>query len=96
MEIHWFIGGEGVVNAVNHRSMVNIQSPFSPDPLKIVFLPVSSITLIILDGGSVPFILTICDSSENKVSWMPALVAISIAMVGETQFVLGRGRLWGI
>lgn len=49
----------------------NIQTPFSPDPLKIAFLPVSSIALMIFDGGSVPFILTICNSSENEISWMP-------------------------
>lgn len=60
----------------------NLQSPFSPDPLKIASLPVSSISLMIFDGGSVPFILTICKSSENEVSWMPRRIWWKLAFAG--------------
>lgn len=62
------------------------ETPFSPEPLKIAFLPVSSITLMIFDGGSVPFILTICNSSEKEVSWMPGRVyrALDMSLIHES------------
>lgn len=75
-----FILWDGWV-AVNEKIGQNIQTPFSPDPLKIAFLPVSSITLMIFDGGSVPFILTICKSSEKEVSWMPMCILWQLALL---------------
>ena len=65
-----------------------------PEPRKMATRPVDSMASMILEGGSVPFVVTSFDGMEKEVSEMPGSLerALEMSAVQESQ-VMGTEKV---